>query len=58
MNPAAILSLISDLYGQVTALQQENAALRAELATCASTAEQMPTGEGAAASAQGVAGGA
>lgn len=28
MNPAAALALILDLYAQVTALQQENAALR------------------------------
>lgn len=27
MNPNAILALISDLYAQVTALQQENAKL-------------------------------
>jgi cell division protein FtsB len=32
MNPALILALISDLYAQVTALTQENAALRAEIA--------------------------
>lgn len=28
MNPAAILALISDLYTQVSALTEENAALR------------------------------
>lgn len=28
MNPAAILSLISELYAQVSALQQENEVLR------------------------------
>lgn len=32
VNPSAILSLISDLYGQVAALQQENEQLRAALA--------------------------
>lgn len=31
MNPAAILALITDLYTQVTALTEENQALRAEL---------------------------
>lgn len=30
MNPAAILSLISDLYGQVAALTAENQRLTAE----------------------------
>lgn len=28
MNPAAILALISDLYGQIAQLTQENQALR------------------------------
>lgn len=28
MDPAAILALISDLYGQIAALQRENAELR------------------------------
>lgn len=32
MNPSAILSLIADLYGQVAALSDENAQLRAALA--------------------------
>lgn len=31
MNPAAILALIGDLYAQITALQQENADLKAQL---------------------------
>lgn len=31
MNPAAILALISELYAQVTALTQENEALRRQL---------------------------
>ena len=31
MNPAAILTLISDLYGQLVALREENDALRAQL---------------------------
>jgi hypothetical protein len=31
VNPAAILALISDLYQQVSALTEENAALRAAL---------------------------
>lgn len=31
MNPATILALISDLYAQLTALQQENGQLRAAL---------------------------
>ena len=32
MNPANLLALISDLYGQIVALQQRNAELEAELA--------------------------
>ena len=32
MNPAAILALLSDLYAQVSALTQENEALRTSLA--------------------------
>lgn len=32
MNPAALLALISDLYGQLVALREENEALRAQLA--------------------------
>jgi len=32
VNAAAVLALIADLYAQVTALQQENAALRDALA--------------------------
>lgn len=32
MNPAAILSLISELYAQVSAAQQENQALREQVA--------------------------
>jgi len=32
VNPAAILALISDLYSQVTALSEENKALREALA--------------------------
>lgn len=40
MNPAAILSLISDLYGQVAALTAENAALREQL-----TQATKPNGE-------------
>lgn len=28
MNPTAILALIGDLYSQITALQEENTALR------------------------------
>lgn len=32
MNPAAILSLISDLYAQVSALSEENARLREQIA--------------------------
>jgi hypothetical protein len=32
MNPAAILALISDLYGQLVALREENEGLRAQLA--------------------------
>jgi hypothetical protein len=28
MNPAVILALIADLYGQIIALQEQNAALR------------------------------
>jgi len=39
MNPAAILALISDLYSQVTALTQENAALREQLAGAAGPTE-------------------
>lgn len=31
MNPSAILALLSDLYGQIVALRQENERLRAEL---------------------------
>lgn len=31
MNPAALLSLISDLYSQIMQLSQENAALREQL---------------------------
>ena len=31
MNPAAILALISDLYGQVAALTEQNARLREAL---------------------------
>lgn len=31
MNPVAILALISDLYGQVAALTEENEALREAL---------------------------
>lgn len=31
MNPTVILALISDLYGQVSALSQENEALRQAL---------------------------
>lgn len=31
MNPNSILALISDLYGQVTSLQQENQAMHQEL---------------------------
>lgn len=31
MNPAAVLALISDLYAQVSALTQENQALRKQL---------------------------
>jgi hypothetical protein len=32
VNPAAILALIGDLYAQVTALSEENKALREQLA--------------------------
>lgn len=32
MNPAAILALIGDLYGQVAALTKENDSLKAALA--------------------------
>lgn len=32
MNPAAILALIADLYAQVTALTEENRALREQVA--------------------------
>ncbi|WP_432793705.1 hypothetical protein [Rhodococcus ruber] len=32
MNPAAVLALIGELYGQIAALTEENAALRATLA--------------------------
>lgn len=40
MNPNSILALISDLYGQVTGLQQENRTLHQELQELrASTAE-------------------
>lgn len=33
MNPAAILSLISDLITQISALREENAALKAHAAS-------------------------
>ena len=33
VNPTAILALLSDLYGQVAALQAENEKLRAALNT-------------------------
>jgi hypothetical protein len=32
MNPSAILALIGDLYSQLAALREENAALRDQLA--------------------------
>lgn len=32
MNPAVILALVADLYGQVTALQRENQLLHERLA--------------------------
>lgn len=38
MNPAAILSLISDLYSQVGQLTAENHALREQLAQPGATA--------------------
>lgn len=40
MNPAAILALISDLYGQVATLSDENKQLREQL-----THGQAPTSE-------------
>lgn len=43
MNPAAILALLSDLYAQVSALQQENQALREQLAE---PPRQEPTPDG------------
>jgi hypothetical protein len=39
MNPAAILALIGDLYAQITALSEENKALREELARLATSHE-------------------
>lgn len=43
MNPAAILALVSDLYVQVTALQQENQALREQLPQGATPADETGT---------------
>lgn len=39
MNPAAILSLISDLYAQVSALAAENQALREQVAQATAPSE-------------------
>lgn len=43
MNPTALLALIADLYGQVTALQKENEALRDLLAQGAAPADETGT---------------
>lgn len=43
MNPTAILALIADLYGQVTVLQEENEALREQLAQGAAPADETGT---------------
>lgn len=45
MNPAAILGLISDLYAQVSALSQENEALRAALENAPSPPDSPGQGE-------------
>lgn len=43
MNPAALLALISDLYGQLVALREENEALRAQLAAQAAASQPADT---------------
>jgi len=42
MNPAAILALIGDLYGQVAALGEENKTLREQLAQASTPPEPKP----------------